>query len=129
VSIVARRRIAVRAGRLTLVLRGDRHRTPGPLHGSNGAQEHPRVIRRSHRRAPTFPARRGMRAAWFRGRHPADGQGSAAEEQAGSVEAAAPTDSPAAPAAPPAPPAPPATPAGGSPVMPPVRPVHGHPTF
>ncbi|MCU0477222.1 MAG: hypothetical protein MUE92_00500 [Chloroflexi bacterium] len=81
------------------------------------------MIHRSQRRAPTFPARRGMRAAWFRGRHPAEGEASAAQEQAGSVEATAPTDAPAAP------PAPPATSAGSSPVMPPVRPVHGHPTF
>jgi hypothetical protein len=98
-------------------------RTHGPLRRGNDERDDRPVIHRSQRRAPTFPARRGMRAAWFRGRHPAEGEASAAQEQAGSVEATAPTDAPAAP------PAPPATSAGSSPVMPPVRPVHGHPTF
>lgn len=45
-------------------------RTHGPLRGGNGRGDDAGVTNRAHRPPATLPARRGMRASWFRGPAP-----------------------------------------------------------
>jgi hypothetical protein len=81
------------------------------------------VIHRARRQPPTFPARRGMRTPWFRGRSIADGD-AAASRAAPHADDAPHTDDAA--------PGRGLTEAAGegdTTSMPPMRPVHGHPTF
>jgi hypothetical protein len=96
-----------------------------------GRRDHPRVIHRSRRQPAALPARRGMRASWFRGRYAADQQRPA--DAAGATETPPGETGPTDPA--PVEPADsrpaaesPARTADPAPVAT-VRPVHGHPTF
>jgi hypothetical protein len=50
-------------------------RTHGPLRRGNGRPDDAAVMHRSHRPPATIPARRGMRASWFRDRGPTETEG------------------------------------------------------
>lgn len=82
------------------------------------AGEASEVNHRTRRQPPTFPARRGMRSAWFRGRSFADDD-AAANHAVANQAADAPPDTSATEA----------DSEGDTISMPPMRPVHGHPTF
>jgi len=85
-------------------------RTHGPLRRGNGRGDDAAVADRAHRPPATFPARRGMRASWFRGR-PRQEPEVPAEDGVHTPPDGAVADPPPRP------------------VVPPVRPPFGHPTF
>jgi hypothetical protein len=84
------------------------------------AGEASEVNHRARRQPPTFPARRGMRSAWFRGRSFADDDPAANHDPADAPQAAEPASGRSATEA---------TGEGDTTSMRPMRPVHGHPTF
>ena len=85
-------------------------RTHGPLRRGNGRGDDAAVIRRAHRPPATLPARRGMRASWFRGRAPHEPELPDENRVQPPPDAEAPDPTP-------------------GPVVPLVRPAFGHPTF
>jgi hypothetical protein len=81
------------------------------------------VNHRTRRQPPTFPARRGMRSAWFRGRSSADDDVAANHAAPHAADAPHPADAASARSSTEA------AAEGDTTSMPPMRPVHGHPTF